>query len=49
MVKTTVELPFELWTAAKHQAVDEQSDLRKIIMSALEAYLSKKRGGKRGT
>jgi predicted transcriptional regulator len=47
MVKTTVELPHELWRAVKILAMDAQSDLRGVIISALEDYLRKqrKRGG----
>jgi hypothetical protein len=38
-VKTTVELPGELWRAAKIRAMDERSDLRTILIHALEDYL----------
>ena len=38
-VKTTVELPGEIWRAAKIQAVHDHSDLRSIIIAALKAYL----------
>ena len=38
-VKTTVELPGELWRAAKIKAMDERSDLRSVLIRALEAYL----------
>ena len=38
-VKTTVELPGELWRAAKNRAMDERSDLRSILIRALEEYL----------
>lgn len=38
-VKTTVELPGELWRAAKIRAMDERSDLRSILIRALEQYL----------
>ncbi len=41
-VKTTVELPGELWKAAKIRAMDERADLRSVIIAALEAYLRKK-------
>jgi len=40
-VKTTVELPVELWQAAKVQGMKEQSDLRAVIIRALHAYLKK--------
>jgi hypothetical protein len=38
-VKTTVELPGELWRAAKIRAMDERSDLRSVLVRALEEYL----------
>ena len=47
-VKTTVELPEELWRAAKVKALDERTDFRSIVIAALEAYLKgKKREGGR--
>jgi hypothetical protein len=39
MVKTSIELPEEVWRAAKHRATDERSDLRTIIETALRTYL----------
>ena len=38
-VKTTVDLPQELWRAAKIRAMDEQKDLRSVVIAALKAYL----------
>ena len=38
-VKTTVELPGELWRAAKIRAMDERSDLRTVLIRALEEFL----------
>ncbi|HEY7791881.1 MAG TPA: hypothetical protein VIC33_15305 [Vicinamibacterales bacterium] len=38
-VKTTVELPEELWRAAKIRAMDERSDLRSVLIEALATYL----------
>jgi hypothetical protein len=38
-VKTTVELPSELWRAAKIRAMDDQVDLRSVLTRALEEYL----------
>jgi hypothetical protein len=38
-VKTTVELPQDLWRAAKIRAMDEQTDLRSVIIAALRSYL----------
>jgi hypothetical protein len=47
MVKTTVDLPEELWRAAKIRAMDERTDLRSVIIAALDAHLKAKpkRGG----
>jgi hypothetical protein len=39
-VKTTVELPGELWRAAKIRAMDDRSDLRTVLIRALEQYLA---------
>ena len=43
-VKTTVELPGELWRAAKIRAMDERSDLRTVLIRALEQYLGNQVG-----
>jgi hypothetical protein len=43
MVKTTVALPEEIWRAAKVRAMDERSDLRSVVVAALEAYLKPRR------
>jgi hypothetical protein len=40
-VKTTVELPEELWRKAKIKAMDDRSDLRSVIIAALESHLRK--------
>jgi len=47
MVKTTVDLPEDLWRGAKIRAMDERTDLRSVIIAALEGYLKSKpkRGG----
>ena len=48
-VKTTVELPESLWRAAKIRAMDERTDLRRVIIAALEGYLKtkpRKEGGR---
>jgi hypothetical protein len=39
VVKTTVELPAELWREAKIRAMDERVDLRTVFIRALEKYL----------
>ena len=38
-MKTTVDLPRELWRAAKIRAMDEHTDLRSVVLAALRAYL----------
>jgi hypothetical protein len=38
-VKTTVELPQELWRAAKIRAMDDHTDLRSVVIAALRTYL----------
>lgn len=42
VIKTTVELPVKLWKATKMRAAEDQSDLRGVIVSALEKYLTKR-------
>lgn len=38
-VKTTVDLPQELWRAAKIRAMDDHTDLRSVVIAALRTYL----------
>ncbi len=38
-VKTTVDLPEDIWRAAKIRAMDDRSDLRSVIIAALRIYL----------
>jgi hypothetical protein len=38
-VKTTVELPADVWRAAKIRAMDDYSDLRSVIVDALRSHL----------
>jgi hypothetical protein len=38
-VKTTVELPADVWRAAKIRAMDDYSDLRSVIVAALRSHL----------
>ena len=38
-MKTTVDLPESLWRAAKIRAMDERTDLRQVVIAALEAHL----------
>jgi len=45
-VKTTIDLPQAVWRAAKIRAMDEGTDLRTVVIKALEAYLkAKPKGG----
>lgn len=44
-VKTTVELPGELWRAAKIKAMDDRVDLRTVLIRALERYLGDRDSG----
>jgi hypothetical protein len=47
-MKTSVEIPDDLWKAAKHRAIEEGIDLKDVIMRALEEYLKKaKKGGEK--
>lgn len=44
LVKTSIELPGDLWRAAKVLAAERRTNLRAIIIAALEAYLATRRG-----
>ena len=46
-VKTTIELPAELWRRARIRALDERVDFRRIVIAALEAYLKTTKEGTR--
>ena len=46
-VKTTVELPGELWRAAKINAMDQRSDLRSVLIRALGYLRGDTRNGSR--
>jgi hypothetical protein len=46
-VKTTVEIPEEVWKAAKVLAVEERSSFQEVVAAALREYLKRrKKGGK---
>ncbi len=48
-MKTSVDIPDDLWKAAKILAVEETKDLKDVINDALLEYLKKKKkyeGGK---
>lgn len=38
-IRTTLELPTELWRAAKIRAVEERTDFRSVVIAALSGYL----------
>ena len=45
-MKTSVDIPDDIWKAAKHRAIEEGMDLKDVIVRALEEYLKKtKKGG----
>ena len=47
-VKTTVEIPEDLWKGAKMLAVEERRSFQEIVTAALEEYLQRrKKGGKK--
>jgi hypothetical protein len=39
MVRTSLALPEDLWKATQHRAIETRSNLRQIIIEALQAYL----------
>ena len=41
-MKTTIDLPEALWREAKIRALDEGSDLRAVVIAALEGFLKTK-------
>ena len=41
-VKTTVDLPEDLWRSTKIRAMDDRTDLRSVMIAALEAYLKRR-------
>ena len=47
MIRTTLELPEELWRQAKVRAIDE-GDLRTVMIRALEEYLARPAKPKKG-
>jgi len=47
-MKTSIEIPEEVWTAAKIRAVQEKTNLQDVIADALRQYLKLgKKGGKK--
>ena len=47
-IKTTLELPEPLWRRAKIRAMDERTNLRSVVIRALEAYLGTEPTAMRG-
>jgi len=47
-IKTSIEIPEEVWRAAKIRAMDEKRNFQDVVAEALREYLkkSKKGGGK---
>ncbi len=41
--KLTVEIPRDLWRRAKIRAAETDTDLRSVVIAALEAFLAAKR------
>ncbi|MDN5941274.1 MAG: hypothetical protein L0H94_05260 [Nitrospira sp.] len=41
-MKTTVNLPDAIWRAAKVRAIDEGTDLGRVVLAALTQYLKQK-------
>jgi hypothetical protein len=39
VVKTSLDIPSELWQRMKHRAIDEGAHLKDLLVRALEAYL----------
>jgi hypothetical protein len=39
-IKTTISLPESLWRAAKIRAMDDRTDLRTVLIEALQRYLA---------
>jgi hypothetical protein len=46
-MKTTIELPDELFIAAKRRAAEDRSTLRAIVERGLRAQLRRPRGGRK--
>jgi len=46
-MKTSVDIPDNLWKVAKILAVEESKDLRDVIIEALQEHLAKKAKAKK--
>jgi hypothetical protein len=40
-IKTTILIPAELWTRAKHLATNQRTSLRDVLITALAEHLAK--------
>lgn len=49
-MRTTIQLPEDLWKAAKFLAVEERTNFQDVVAAALRDYLKRrKKGGRRPT
>jgi hypothetical protein len=39
IIRSTIDMPEDLWRAAKIRALDERTDYRQIVLAALREYL----------
>jgi hypothetical protein len=47
-VRTSIEIPEDVWRAAKIRAMDERKNFQDVVAAALRAYLRRlKKGGKK--
>jgi hypothetical protein len=46
IVKTSLQLPEDLWRRAKFYAAEHRIDLRDVIMQALQSFLPEPKGGR---
>jgi metal-responsive CopG/Arc/MetJ family transcriptional regulator len=50
IMRTTIQLPEDLWKAAKFLAVEERTNFQDVVAAALRDYLKRrKKGGRRPT
>jgi hypothetical protein len=43
LIRLNVDVPRELHKRAKRRALDDDTDLRSVVIAAIEAYLAKKK------
>jgi hypothetical protein len=39
IIRTTLNMPADIWRRVKHRAADDRTDLKSVVVAALEAYL----------